>query len=370
MQAQRNATASGILRSLLRHGPQGRKRLADTTGTSFTTVTKVVTELLATGALVETVPTPTREAGRPEVPLDLPGPARAVIGVHFHPDHTTVAAFDLRGRELLVRSLAHRSQEFDLTRQVLADLDGEPVGIGLATGGGWQHGPPTGPNQWRMQEITTLVADMIELPVRVDTNVNALALEQHWWRGVDGDVLTVFVGRSIGVAQMRGDALHPGRFGRGGSVDHLTVPGSDAACPCGARGCVDATCSNAALHAAAVENGLLAATTPLRTLDNAAARQDPALRTLRLERSRALGRVLPTIIRLVEPDLTIVHGGLHGDEEISTCLTTARKRYHQIAATDVDLYVGELGLWARASAALALDSYFHQPWDLEEELAR
>lgn|GEM_PF-4078113 len=373
MQAQRNATASSVLRSLLRHGPQGRKRLAESSAASFTTITKIAADLLAVGALREVAPVRNGSAGggRPETPLDLPGGERLVVGTHIHPDRNTTGVFDLRGNEVLRRSVPHGERSFDavvrsaltLTQESLAAATGRVVGVGVATGGGWPDAPGlprTGPNQWRMAELLDLFGDAVDVAVRVDTNVRALALEQHWWHGRGGEVLTIFVGRSVGIAQMSGDLLRGGRFGWGGSIAHLTVPGSQARCECGAVGCLDATCGDNALLAKAAEQGILPPDAPQSALSG----DDPGLQLLRRQRAEALGRALPIVIRLVEPDVTILHGGA----DVARAVALAEQRYHLLAGADaaIEHHQGDRRGWCRTSAALALDSYLAAPWDVEE----
>ncbi len=373
MQEQRNRTASQILRCLLRNGPQGRKRLTAATGRSSTTVTKVINELLITGAVVESTPTPPRGAGRPEVPVEL-SPDRVVVGIHLYFNRITVSVHTLRGEELA--SVVHRqplsaddpTKDFtstvagaaEIANELLAGVPGTPVGIGVATGGGWQGGDQTGANQWRIQEIEQILTPRMSAPVTVDTNVHALALEQHWWEHIDGDVLTLFVGRSIGIAHMRHDALQLGRFGRGGSIDHLIVPGATQPCSCGQCGCVEASCGNFALHSAAVRQGLLPPETPLLIMSGSPEERLPALEPLYLERALHLGRVLPAVIRMYEPELTIIRAAMN-EAEWEACAGTALDRYRTITGTDTRIDSHTITSWPRASAALALDAWLNQP---------
>lgn len=373
MQQQRNRTATQILRCLLRDGPQGRKQLTAATGRSSTTVTKVINELLGAGAVIESTPPPVRGAGRPQVPLEL-SPDRVVVGIHLYFNRIIVCVYSLRGEELASATEHHQlamndpDRDFstvvaaaaELTDQVLESVPGTPVGAGVATGGGWQGGDNTGPNQWRIQEIEEMLSARMTIPVTVDTNVNALALEQHWWDHIDGDVLTLFVGRSIGIAHMCNDSLQLGRFGRGGSIDHLVVPGSTALCDCGARGCVEATCGNFAVHAAAVEQGILPPDTPLLVMGGPPEQRLPALEPLCVERAFHLGRMLPIVLRMYEPERTIIRGGMNATEQ-QACLGTAADQYRAITGTSTQLECRPILTWPRASATLALDAWMHQP---------
>lgn len=376
MESQRNSTAAAILRVILRDGPLGRKQLADTTGSSFTTITRSVRKLLERGAIVEAAALRSPDSvGRPVMPLDLPGPERLVVGTHLHPQRTSVGAFTLRGervhdafRAAVGTSTVERAREAAaLTRDVLDELGGSTVaGIGVATPWAEHRLPSLGPRPWDIgyDVMTEAMRAATGLPVWVDSNVRALAVEQHWWGGLRGNVLTILIGRSIGLAQMREEELVWSGRGTGGIVSHIQVPGSEQSCDCGQLGCIAATCTDDALLERAIASGALPPGFRQQDLLETAPKGSDRLTALRAERARELSLVLPPLIDLVDPDLTILRGNFGTPEEIERCLDLIRDRYRTIVGRDVQVEhrppTGG-GDWARASAALAVHGYVNAP---------
>lgn len=382
MAHQRNATASAIMRSIVRDGPSGRKDLAATTGVTFTTITKTVTELLELGALVESAPQTPRGAGRPITPLDIPSSRRLVVGGHLHPESTSCGAYTLRGERVSWREAAASggtqreriSEAAQLVEEVVAEVGaGSVVGIGMTTP--WaevHHGqPPPLLADVDHEELRNGLRQRLPHPLRLGPNVRALAVEHYWWGGGSDDELTVLVGRSVGVAQIRDGNLVWDGAGAGGLISHIVVPGSTFPCECGQIGCVKATCTDDALVRRAVDAGLLppdAAQHDLYKPSN----DTPQLRQLRSDRAAELGRVIPLIMSLVAPGKTIVRGRLGTPEEIATCIEAIRDRYRTLVEREPEVRFHaepRSDYWAHASAALALDRYLNSPLQHEGDRA-
>jgi predicted NBD/HSP70 family sugar kinase len=382
MVRQRNATASAIMRAIVREGPSGRKELASRIGVSFTTITKTVTELIELGALTESAPPPPRGVGRPVVPLDVPAAAqRLVVGAHLHPESTSCGAFTLRGERVEFRRAAAsgrtQRERIEEAAHLVDDVVTEAgvaavLGIGMTTP--WaevHHGePPPLLSDVDHDELRNGLRERLPHPVRLEPNVRALAVEHHWWGGGGDDVLTVLVGRSVGVAQMRGGDLVWDGPGAGGLVSHIVVPGSSYPCACGQVGCIKATCTDDALLQRAVAAGLLLPGALQRDLYPRT--DSEQLQRLRQARAEDLGRVIPLIMSLVAPGETTIRGRLGTPDEISTCIEAIRLRYRALVGRDANVRYqggGEPDFWARASAALALDRYLASPLEHEEDRA-
>jgi predicted NBD/HSP70 family sugar kinase len=380
MDRQRNATAASMMRALLAEGPLGRKEVAASTGTSFTTITKLVGELLDLGALEEIRATaPHRSAGRPTVPLDIPRRGRVLVGGHLHPERTSCGAYTVRGERLLYRSLptaARTSQEridevAHLVREVVDEVGADSV-VGVGVSKPWDEFW-SGPRPQQVVDVDHAdlhdgLSEHIGLPVRVDSNVRALALAQHWWGGYTGNVLSILVGRSVRLAQMRGDELTLEGPAGGGVVSHLVVPGSTVSCNCGQTGCVRVTCTDDALLTQAVEAGLLPSDSLQSDLYPSAAEDSAGLAALRRERVDALGRLVPLLIALLQPDQTVISGPIGTQDEIRECLDLIRRRHAELTGYTAQVHrhtnFGSED-WPRACAALMLDSYLVAPLTFE-----
>ncbi len=370
---QRNATAAAIMRTIVRQGPLGRKELSSIIGVTFTTITKTVAELLELGALTESTPSTPRGVGRPVTPLDVPAGRRLVIGGHLHPESTSCGAYTLRGDLVTSRSVAAtgRTQpaRIDEAAELVTDVVAEVgatavVGVGMTTP--WaelHHGqPPPLVADVDPDALAQGLGKHLRHPVRVEPNVRAQALEHYWWGGGGDDVLTVLVGRSVGVAQIRGDELVWDGPGAGGLVSHIIVPGSTHPCDCGQIGCVKATCTDDALLRRAVDAGLLPPGALQRDLYPE--EDTDGLRELRQARAEELGRVIPLIMSLVAPAETTVRGRVGTAEEIAACIDMVRSRYRELVGRDAEVRFYDRSrpdYWPHASAALALDRYLASP---------
>lgn len=379
MVRQRNETASAIMRAIVRTGPVGRKELAAAVGVSFTTITKTVNELLELRALEEASPSGTGGVGRPVTPLDVPGKERLLVGGHLHPESSSCGAYTLRGELVTWReapaSGRNQSERIDEAAALVEDVVTEVgaavvVGIGMTTP--WSelhHGqPPPLVADVDAGELRDGILRRLSLPVRVEPNVRAQALEHHWWAGGGDDVLTVQIGRSVGLAQMRGDDLVWDGSGAGGLISHLVVPGSTLACDCGQIGCVKATCTDDALLQRAAAAGIL----PSGALQRDLWRDDDRLRLLRRARADELGRVLPLVMSLIAPGETILRGRIGTAEEVAACVDAVRRRHRELVGREADVRHYDYArpdYWPHASAALALDSYLAAPLVHEKDRA-
>ena len=101
--ARRHVVA--VVDLLLREGPLWRAELAERTGLSRATVTRLTTELLDAGVIFEEAPAPTRTAhlGRPPTLLRVNPRAGGMIGVDIGASNIRVAAADLGGTIVLRR---------------------------------------------------------------------------------------------------------------------------------------------------------------------------------------------------------------------------------------------------------------------------
>jgi predicted NBD/HSP70 family sugar kinase len=381
MVRQRNETASAIMRAIVRTGPVGRKGLASAVGVSFTTITKTVNELLELGALSESSPAGTGGVGRPVTPLDVPGTDRLVVGGHLHPESSSCGAYTLRGdlvtwRQVPASGRNHRERIDEaaaLVEELLTEVGASAVvGIGMTTP--WSelhHGqPPPLVADVDADELRDGIRRRLPLPVRIEPNVRAQAVEHHWWAGGGDDVLTVLIGRSVGVAQMRGDDLVWDGPGAGGLISHLVVPGSTYVCDCGQVGCVKVTCTDDALLQRAASAGILPAGALQRDLYRHP--DDEGLRLLREARAEELGMVLPLVMSLVAPEETVLRGRIGTSEEVAACVEAVRRRYRELVGREANVRHYDYGrpdYWPHASAALALDRYLASPLHHEEERA-
>ncbi|MFJ9517382.1 ROK family protein [Kitasatospora sp. NPDC101801] len=377
--AHRNAAA--VLRTVLAHGPLPRLRIAELTGISAGTVSRLTARLARAGQLVElpAVPGPA-DTGRPRVPLDLPLAATAVAGVHIGLLRTTLGLVDLRGAVLDRLVVPRGSTDPD---RVVAELAaalgtltaGQPtrrlLGVGVSTGGWVDTEAGTvaehGPLGWRDVPLGARLAARLDQPVRLDGLVRALALAEGWYGAGQraGSLLELFVGNVVGAAFTVDRQIHHGPRSAAGTVAHLRLPGlRGAPCDNGHRDCLQAAMADGSVLRLAVAEGLVGPTDPYEELVRRA--QDGGAEAGRLLRTRArwIGRAAAALLDLVNPDLVVLAGGPLLTPEYLPDVRAELVRHSALGPAAADRLVpsglGEHAL-VLSAAAVFLDAWFSDP---------
>jgi predicted NBD/HSP70 family sugar kinase len=369
---------SAILRTILARGPIARSRIAEATGLSHASLSRLTTDLVAQRYLREIEPQRPAEAGRPLVPIDFDTTWLA-LGMHVGRDRTTFAAADLRGRLVARADVPHPEREPEaLVAHALRTLPHavgprgraqKALGLGVSVGG-WVD-PDRGivvENDalgWRDVGIRTMLARHLSIPVLVESNVRAMALAELWFGAATSaqSLVYVFIGNVVGAALVVGRTIHRGPLSAAGGIAHMRLSSGSARCSCGRDGCFQAMATDMGL----VERALAAGVIRERSIDAliAAARDgDSAARTLLELRARAIGEALAAIIGLINPDLVVLAGSgvTAAPEFFPTIRAEAQRRCvlpidaetvirPAAAGTDV------LGL---SATALVLDAFYRQ----------
>jgi glucokinase len=164
---------------------------------------------------------------------------------------------------------------------------------------------------WRDLPLADLVAERCGLPVALGHDVRAAGAAEAALgagRGAD-DVLFVAIGTGIGGAIVAGGRPYGGAHGRAGEVGHTVVDPDGPPCACGARGCVEALASAAAIERAYAETGAGDGASA-REVAALAGAHDPAARAVWDRAVAALAAGLANAITLLDPARIVVGGGL------------------------------------------------------------
>ena len=164
---------------------------------------------------------------------------------------------------------------------------------GPMTPGGDEVSPLNIP-AWRGFPLRARLAALTGVPTFVDNDAKALALGEGWIgaaRGV-GDYLAMVVSTGVGGGIVLDGRLLGGRLGNAGHVGHVIVVPGGRACPCGARGCLEAEASGTAIAAVTGQPARLA----------------PAVV---VERTGTLvGRAVASVANLLDLSLAVVSGSV------------------------------------------------------------
>lgn len=383
--AMREMNMGSLLRALRVLGPRARVELAEYTGISPATVTKLVANLTEAEILVERADTHSlRLTGRPRVPVDFNPHRRAVLALHLGPDSITAAALDLRGTVLVERSAdypdgsAARSVQAGarLLARVVKALPDQcvAVGVGVTSAGrvDREHGAVRGRRDrgWDDVLVSAPIADHLGLPVELDQPVRGEALAALATDEQAQHLIHLSVGKEISAALLIDRHVHRGHTGEAGGVTHLPVPGARGPeCGCGQTGCLGAVATDVALVEAARAKKVIGGEDGYAELVAAADdRSRPAVALLRT-RARAIGQALAVLADLVDPDRLLVGGsalawgGFQPEvEQTFVELSGRRADLLRFGPGPVEPVV--------AAGMLFLDRYFDDPVRHEPELQR
>ncbi|MEY9956625.1 ROK family transcriptional regulator [Streptacidiphilus sp. MAP5-52] len=382
---RRNVAA--IMRTVLGHGPQPRARIAELTGLSAGTVTRLTARLTSAGLLHELpgVLGPA-ESGRPRVPLDLSTARSAVVGVHIGLLRTTVGLVDPRGTVLGQAVHPHHSfQPGALVTQAAAAVEqliGETgagrrvLGIGVGIGG-WvdsDHGTVVEhqPLGWRDVPLRALLSAALDRPLRLEGTVRAMALAESWYGAATRaqSLVELFIGNVVGSALVLDRRIHRGPHSAAGTLTHMPVARARGVrCGCGRSDCLQAVATDEAVLALARASGVARETDAFEDLVRRAQAGDRAAGTLLRRRARHVGRAAALLLDLVNPELMVLAGGPLLTPEYLPDVRRELARHSQLGGEAATRLVPS-GLGPHAlilsSAAPFLDAYFSDPLGFEK----
>ncbi|MFP5071356.1 ROK family protein [Pseudonocardia nantongensis] len=331
------ATAGEIFR-LVRDGLAGtRTEIGRETGLSRTAVAARVDRLLTDGLVTEVVGA-AATGGRPAARLEFNSAGGTVLALSVGVSRSKAAVCDLTGTILAEDTLDHPASvgperllgdAIALLEKLLLEAGADDAGIrgiGLSIPGsvdgrnGWSVGVPSLPG-WERIALPPLLTERFPVPVRVDNDVNVMALAEHAAHPDVDDLLMVKIGSGVGAGLVSGGFLQRGAWGAAGEIGHTPVhDGPGVGCGCGNVDCLEVLASGRALvrdlaaHAGAAPDRAV----PVREVSAigdvvALVKQgDPdAVRLVRIA-GRRLGEVLAAAVNLVNPALVAIGGDLVG----------------------------------------------------------
>jgi len=338
----------GLLRS---HGPVSRTTLAQLTGLSPSVLTRSARHLLAEGIAREVGKTRSN-GGRRAILLAF-NPAYAYgIGVKVERERVLAARVDLAGRiarrwEAPMPASPTPDEMFSLVKNAVQRLAcGRILGVGVAISGFVDaHGvdlysPILG---WHNVAVGEPLADCLGLPVRVENDVNALALaEDLYGAGLRfQDFVCVTVGEGVGAGVVIDGELYRGAFGGAGEIGHMTIDPAGPRCRCGEKGCLEALASDQALCTDAERLGFPGVATMAAAARNGNTSAQAAFRRV----GQALGLGLKNVVNLLNPEAIVLGGERMADADLFLPALEEEVRHHAFPETARDLSIvsAELG---------------------------
>lgn len=281
------------LQTVAAHGTTSRAEIARATGLTRTTVSSLVSDLIADDLVRELGPAEADSAGKPPTLLTLNESGRAIVAVDLSHQPFEGAVMDLSGT-VIHRSRAPIAAVGDAAIEVAGDLlatcldaaTAPVLGIGVGTPG--MIDPDGGIREaahleWHDVPLRTILSDRFDLPVVVGNDAHLSALSQ--WRTDDEEsLLLVAVGEGVGAGLILGGVLHAGEHLSSGEIGHVVVEPDGSECRCGLRGCLETV---AAIPAIVTADGTL----PIESS---------------LQAGRRLGATLAVVIAAVDVDHVVI----------------------------------------------------------------
>ncbi|HEU5348274.1 MAG TPA: ROK family protein, partial [Ktedonobacterales bacterium] len=220
---------------------------------------------------------------------------------------------------------------------------------------------------WRDVRVQAPLEYKLRMPVRIDNDVNTLAVAERLFgqgRSAANFVL-VTIGRGIGLGIVMGGEIYRGTHGGAGEFGHTVIDLSHDAleCNCGKRGCLEAIASDYGILRAALQRdpGHHVEHEMQQLLERA---REPEIQRIFARAGAALGAAIANLINVFDPEFISLTGeGLRAGDVLLQPMREAIPLHtfgpfdpvalRTSMTTEVD--------WARGSASLILQEIFRPP---------
>ncbi|KLU60845.1 N-acetylglucosamine repressor [Peptococcaceae bacterium CEB3] len=383
-----------VLQRVRVRGPVSRPELAEETGLGLSTISNIVTELLA-DQLIREVGEGDSSGGRRPSLLDINEAARYAFGVKIGPERVWISLFDLRMHQVDTEQLTFRPEEspkillsrvfagmerlrkkYRLAEQIVLGVGVSVSGLIDSERGACLYSPIL---DWEDVPIQELLSQLSQLDVAVENDVNTFAygtLLQAVNAAVK-NLICITTGPGVGAGIILDRCLYRGSHGGAGEFGHMSIDQHGPRCSCGRQGCLDVLASDQFLLARAKEvigsgkssrlkamdlEGRLSPT----TLFLAAESGDEAARSIYEELGRNLGCGVANLINLFDPEKIVIggEGAAASKYFVDTVRDVAAKYAFPHLADHVEIVVddGAEDAWLQGAAALIIEEFFKVPW--------
>jgi predicted NBD/HSP70 family sugar kinase len=363
-----------VLDALRVQGAMTQVEIAGQTGLSPATVSNMVKELDAAGA-VELAPS--IRNGRRAVLVSLATGNTLLAGIAFGDRDVRVAIGtgprDVLASQRMPLPADHPADEgmeraarlvHDLVEKVGKSMPdvravclGLPAPVDSVSGQVGSEGILPG---WRGVAVASEMEGHLRAPVVLDNTANLAALGELKCGALQGIEHGVYIKLSYGVGAglILGGELFRGSAGTAGEIGHLTIDENGPVCRCGNRGCLETFIgSRALLDALAPTHGALS----LREVVARALDGDPGCRRVLSDAGRHLGVAVAGLVNLVNPEVIVLGGLLSRVGEVITApmLASLERCAIPSAAASVSLRPARLDTDADVVGALAVAEERH-----------
>ncbi len=370
MRLLRRTNQERILTLLLAHGPLHRAGLARRAELSRTTVSTLISDLMARGLVVESDQrlSSADGDGRAREILAVNWAAAAVVGMNFTFNRVWVQVSDLAGQtvasgDTMLDTDLGPSERMEagigILERLLAEHGLRPdrivgAGIGLPApihAGTGVAGVSLPGQPWSHVHAAEEFGRRLAMPVHIENCTRLEAMAEARWGAGQGveELLYVALSNGVGSALILGGRPQRGAVGAAGELGHMSVNIDGPACPCGNRGCLVQYAGIPAVEAA-----LRPAFTAQATLDEMLTHTiagDRAGEGVFADVGAIVGRILANLCNLLNPERIVIGGELSRvGEPLLAPIRAAIRRYTLSLARGVEVVPAQLDLGVRAGA--------------------
>ncbi|MEC0090212.1 ROK family protein [Paenibacillus macquariensis] len=222
----------------------------------------------------------------------------------------------------------------------------------------------TWPNNraWNGFPLRSYLMERYNVPVLFEDDANSAALGEHLAGAGKGysDLAYVTISTGVGCGLILNNSLHIGSNGWAGEIGHIRVIEDGPDCKCGMNGCLQSLVSGPILLQKFVDLKMLERSTAVSELDlkdvvSLAANGDAVARDIFKQAGVHLGKMIGSMIMLLDISLIVLGGGVTGAGDILLePLNDTLKGYLKYVQRDMKVIEARLGDNSGAIGALNL----------------
>jgi predicted NBD/HSP70 family sugar kinase len=369
VRSQNRALVINLLRT---SGPMSRADIAKQTGLAPSALTRLMRILIEEG-VVEEVGKANSSGGRPATLVGLNQSHSSSVGIKIERRRVLAARVDLGGvithrAESPIGDPPNPEETLRTVGGLIDDLlEDRILGIGVCVSGFVD--PLTGANlyspilKWENVPILDLLAARFDVPIRVENDVNALALAECWYGAGASyqNFVCITVGEGIGAGVVIGGNVYHGAYGGAGELGHITIDPNGPVCRCRERGCLEVYASDRFLEEEADRLGFGSIDRMIAAARDGAAEARDAFTQM----GRNLGIGAKNLVNLLNPE-AIVLGGERMDEDdlfFGSFVEEVRRHSFPAEAAQLEIVPATLGRdgFLIGAATLAAVEFFRLP---------
>jgi glucokinase-like ROK family protein len=340
--ALKQKSIASIVSVLLLENTISRAHIAQLTGLTPATVSKIISKLEDLDIIRIIGPGESRGGRRP-ILLELNPDAFYLAGVDIGFRKSICLVTDLHGKILAIKrfSMSRDAQDVEEAMPYILDVSQEVFSkernfkqkikaIGLSYPGlvDYNRGlavHSTRMPKWHNAPLVKMVSQRFNVPTILENDAKAMAVGESRFGSAKGckNIVAVTLGYGIGAGIIINGELYRGHHAFAGQLGHITVTPSGPICSCGNKGCLQMMASGIAIAASAqrmIRSGAESHITSLvdgriedisaKEVALAAQEGDKTAMKIMMDAANFIGIAMANVVSLLNPEVVVIGGGI------------------------------------------------------------